>query len=110
MSDAEHTPGPWFVTKDYYNGMRISTVPTDASNIDGSGSVFENTGRGAGDISEEDAKYIVQCVNSHDALLEACKACLVAATVNLDTYAASEKKQAEIVAQIKAAIAQAEKE
>ena len=73
MSDAEHTPGPWFVTKDYYNGMRISTVPTDASNIDGSGSVFENTGRGAGDISEEDAKYIVQCVNSHDALLDALK-------------------------------------
>ena len=115
MSDAEHTPGPWFVTKDYYNGMRISTVPTDASNIDGSGSVFENTGRGAGDISEEDAKYIVQCVNSHDTLLEACKK-LIRMHDDGDYFAdghfdpESDCPVCNIMDEVKAAIAQAEKE
>lgn len=67
----EHTK--WYVTKDYYGGVRISTVPTDATNIDGSGSIFENTGRGAGDIAAEDAQRIALCCNAHEGLVGALK-------------------------------------
>ena len=64
----EHTKTPWYVTKDYYGGLRISTSPENATNIDGTNTVFENTGRGAGDIEEADVKLIVKACNKYDTL------------------------------------------
>jgi len=55
-----------------------------------------------------DANFMVQAWNSHDKLLEACKGALWAATTRLNTYAESEAAQDTIIAQLKAAIAQAE--
>ena len=68
---AEHTPLPWFVGKDYYGGISIRTKETPASNIVGDDAIFENTGHGAGDMSPEDAAFIVRAVNAHDELVAA---------------------------------------
>ena len=62
------TPRPWYVGRDYYGGVSIRTTPDDASNIDGRNVVSENTGRGAGDMEEEDAILIVAAVNACDRL------------------------------------------
>jgi hypothetical protein len=56
------------VGRDYYGGVSIRTTPDDASNIDGRNVVSENTGRGAGDMEEEDAILIVAAVNACDRL------------------------------------------
>ena len=66
---SEHTPIPWYVGEDYYGGVSIRTKPTQATNIIGEDAVFECTGRGSGEMSEEDAAFIVQCCNSHAVLL-----------------------------------------
>ena len=62
------TPRPWYVGRDYYGGVSIRTTPDDATNIDGRNAVSENTGRGAGDMEEEDAILIVAAVNACDRL------------------------------------------
>jgi hypothetical protein len=61
---ADYTPEPWYIGKDYYGGVSIRTKPDGASNIIGEDAIFENTGRGSGDMSEEDARRIVACVNA----------------------------------------------
>ena len=63
--------GKLYVTEDYYGGIRISTVNKNATNIDGRGALFENTGRGSGDIDKKNAERLVLCWNMHDELVEA---------------------------------------
>ena len=71
--------GRIYVTEDYYGGIRLSAVNTNATNTDGSGSIFQNTGRGSGDIELDDARELVRRWNafeqdgSHTELLAACK-------------------------------------
>ncbi len=64
----EHSKLPWYVTKDYYGEVRLSTTPQDATNIDGRNAVLENTGRGSGGLETEDADFIVKACNEHDNL------------------------------------------
>jgi len=62
----QHTPTPWMVfEKAYFRS--ICTV----------GSVGSRK-RIVKDISKENAEFIARAVNSHEALLEACKAVVVA--------------------------------
>jgi hypothetical protein len=58
------TPRPWYVGKDYYGGVSIRTKPSLATNIVGDDAIFENTGRGAGDMKLEDAELIIAAVNA----------------------------------------------
>ena len=72
------TPRPWYVGKDYYGRVSIRTIPTPSTNIVGDDAIFENTGRGAGDMSKEDAELIVRVVNAYDEMLAALKEALAA--------------------------------
>ena len=60
----QDTPEPWLVGQDYYGGVSIRTAPNRATNIVGDDAIFENTGRGAGDMAKVDARRIVACVNA----------------------------------------------
>ena len=62
----ERTKGKLYVTEDYYGGVRISTTEKNATNIDGSYAIFENTGRGTGDIEKANAEHLVECWNAHE--------------------------------------------
>lgn len=82
--DAEHTATPWFVGKDYYGGMSIRTKPTPATNIIGEDAVFENTGRSCGDMSPEDAQFIVKACNAYETDQKNIKDLLAACESNRD--------------------------
>jgi len=64
------TPEPWYVGEDYYGGISVRTKPTPATNIIGENAIFENTGRGIGDVTEEDAEFIAHARQDIPSLLD----------------------------------------
>src|SRR5689334_16844975 len=60
-----HTPGPYEVTTEMFGlqGMRVTGIVA-ANN-------YPVANLGTGDVGKKNAQYIVHCVNTHDALVEA---------------------------------------
>ena len=62
-----HTPTPWTVARTSTEGESLLQIGP-----------FETLASRSVQLKTEDAAYIVLCVNSHEALLEALRACMAA--------------------------------
>ena len=107
-----HTPKPWVIGKTRANDNQIEIVWE-------SGTKFYNKKTVVCSVSplshytqgnqEANAKHIVKCVNSHDALIEACKGAMGAIQRILDKHD-PDSTEYELVGVLNDALKQAESE